>query len=800
MLQKTSWGLLFFSLLINNQLINALNTDHHSIVPTPSEGISFSGSLGITEHVADIMARPPVFNNIAAQQKQAVRPKLSIQGRQNLAQHPRSAQIENDFLKSLTLADQTRQTTRTVQTIGLNFLAAQYSESGFVPPDADGAVGLQQYLMVASGIVKTFSKSTGALDGVIDTSLDNFFASVLPSGSFVGDVRVFYDTTSQRFFVVGRSSNTATERLLIAVSASNVITAQSYFTFFYLNTASFSNGLELDYPTLGSDNNALYIGANLFDSNSNFVNSIALVIQKSSILGNGHVFYTAFNNLINSSAQTGQVSPVGVNNFDQNSTQGFFIGVSAFYYGALVLNIINNPGSNHPTISAPIVIPVAPTAAPLLVPHKGNTNGTQGLIGPTDDRLNWSHIRNGTLWTCHNTIGVNNTGSSSGTLSRDAIRWYQINMSNPNQPAVLQYGTLYNNTAANDSNELNYFVGSIMTSGQGHALVGSSVGGTNSYLNAVVAGHLATDSSGLVESPIAYTTSSSAYNLSWDLPIYGAHRWGDYSTISIDPADNMTMWSIQEYCNATNSWGLQVAKIIAPPPASIVSVSPATVQQGSTSTIITITGQSTNGSGFYDPGTGFTNRLQVAISGGVRVTSITYSNPTTITATLDTTSATAGLQSITVTNPDGQHVTSSNSLSIAGSNTGPTGATGAATGQSGSTGLSGATGSSGISGSSGPRGINNIYLGTSGVTGESNTIRIGNPNTQTNCYIQGIYQAPAGNNPLLVQIGSEGKLSTVAATGRNFIASDYLEELVQKIDAQDKRIDELYNLVAELLH
>ena len=667
-----------------------------------NEGVSFSGSPGIVEHIANIMARPPVINSASAQQKQIVRHKFSIKGRENLAQHPRSAQIESDFLKSTTHVDETRQITRTVQTVGLNFLAAQYSESGFVPPDADGAVGPQQYVMVASGIVKTFNKLTGALDGVIDTSLDNFFASILPAGSFVGDVRVFYDTISQRFFVVGRSSNTATERLLIAVSKSSIITSGSYFTFFYLNTASFSGGLELDYPTLGCDSSALYIGANLFDSNSNFVNSVALVIQKSSILSSGPIFYTAFGNLINFTAGTGQVSPVGVNNFDSNPAQGFFIGTSAFYYGALVLNIINNPGSAHPTISSPIVIPVAPTAAPLLVPHKGNIYGTHGYIGPTDDRLNWSHIRNGKLWTCHNTIGVNNTGSSSGTLSRDAIRWYQIDVSNPTHPAVLQYGTLYNNTSLNDTNELNYFVGSIMTSGQGHTLIGSSVAGANAYANAVIAGHLATDSAGLVESPIAYTNSSSAYNLNWDLSIYGSHRWGDYSTISIDPSDNMTMWSIQEYCNAPNSWGLQVAKILAPPPATITSVSPATVLTGKASTTITITGQSVNGSGFYDPGFGFSNRLQVAISGGVRVIGVNYINSTTITAIIDTTAATAGLQTLTVTNPDGQHVARSNSISITATTSGPTGATG-----TGHTGITSATGVNSPTGLTGPTGPSN---------------------------------------------------------------------------------------------
>ena len=140
---------------------------HEHLITHNPEGVSNFGSMGFSEQIADMMNRPAVVNSFAAQQKQVIRPKLSIQGRKNLAQHPRSEQIESDFLKSIACAGEARQITRTVQTVNLNFLATQYSESGFVPPDADGAVGLQQYLMVASGIVKTFNTSTGALDGVL---------------------------------------------------------------------------------------------------------------------------------------------------------------------------------------------------------------------------------------------------------------------------------------------------------------------------------------------------------------------------------------------------------------------------------------------------------------------------------------------------------------------------------------------------------------------------------------------------------------------------------------------------------
>ncbi len=41
-------------------------------------------------------------------------------------------------------------------------------------------------------------------------------------------------------------------------------------------------------------------------------------------------------------------------------------------------------------------------------------------------------------------------------------------------------------------------------------------------------------------------------------------RWGDYSYTSLDPIDDMTMWTIEEFCDATDSWGVRVVKPIRP--------------------------------------------------------------------------------------------------------------------------------------------------------------------------------------------------------------------------------------------
>jgi hypothetical protein len=54
-------------------------------------------------------------------------------------------------------------------------------------------------------------------------------------------------------------------------------------------------------------------------------------------------------------------------------------------------------------------------------------------------------------------------------------------------------------------------------------------------------------------------------------------RWGDYSYTSLDPMEDMTMWAVQGFSNATNSWAVRVVKLIAPPPVTLASASPASI-------------------------------------------------------------------------------------------------------------------------------------------------------------------------------------------------------------------------------
>ena len=548
------------------------------------------------------------------------------------------------------------------QTIGIQFDGATGPPS--YPPDTDGAVGLTQFFVFVNQRMRTFNKTTGVADGVIDIDPDVFFAAVETppaTTTFVSDPQVRFDRLSGRWFltIIDVSPGVVRNRLLIAVSDGPVITAGTVWTFYYFQDTTYF----LDYPSLGIDASALYIGGNMFTSSSgSYAGTKGYVIPKAPLLTASPITVYAFNLAPLGSA--GPFAPRGVDNYDPANTGptavGYFIGVDVQLFSKLQIRRVTDPGGT-PTISAniPISTPIS-TYYPISVRHKNGSPQLDAL----GDRLFAAHLRNGKIWTAHN-IGVDNTGSATPSRTRNAARWYEIDVATT---LVSQAGTLYDNTGPNDVNQRNYWIPSIMVSGQGHAALGCSIAGTNEYINAFTTGRLAGDPLGtLREGPggsslPGYTSSSTSYNV----PL---SRWGDYSYTSLDPQDDMTMWTIQQYCNGTNTYGVRAVKLIAPPPATPASSNPSIVEAGQPSVNVTITGTSISGSGFYDPGTDVVggtpfNHISASVTGGVTVNSVTYTDPTHITLNISTNGATLGAQNITITNPDGQFLTGTGIITI----------------------------------------------------------------------------------------------------------------------------------------
>jgi hypothetical protein len=560
------------------------------------------------------------------------------------------------------------------QTLGVSFLGATLADTNAFPPDTMGAAGPTQFLVGINGRLRTFTKATGAADGVLDADMDVFFNSVR-NGLPTSDPRVRYDRLSSRWIVtiINFGASFSNNRVLIAVTdaASNgVLSNSTVWTFFFfqhnLDGPAGDTNLFLDYDTLGVDANALVIGGNIFTPAGNFQGTSVHVVRKSTVLsgGGGNLVpsgnVVAFRNLTGSPAGAGPYTPQGVDDLHHAAAaESWVVGVDNATFGTLMLRKISfsAPGAWPPAgISGNLPLAVSSTFFPLSVPHLGNTGGAAGQLDALDDRLFDAKLRDGRIWTAHN-IAVTSAGVGSPAGDRNGSRWYEIDVTG-GLPSLVQSGTLFDPAA---SNPLFYWIPSIEVSGQGHAAIGTSRAGAAARANAATAGRLSGDPLGTLQAPLQFTSSSTAYNPAADPG--PPRRWGDYSFTSVDPNDDMTMWTIQEYCDATDSYGVRVVQLVAPPPAAPSAAVPPTVAAGLASAMVTVTGTPAGGSGFFDPGAGYPNRIQAAVSGGdVTVNGLTYNGPTSVTLDIDTVGAALGPRTVTITNPDGQAVASAPGL------------------------------------------------------------------------------------------------------------------------------------------
>ena len=567
------------------------------------------------------------------------------------------------------------------QTTALSFDGANSDDTQATPPDSMGTVGPDQYIVFVNGRLRSFDK-TGAADGVLDANPDVFFASVMtPVGgpvvlNFTSDPQIRYDRFTARWYLSiidvpctdSNCNGTAANRWLLAVSdaASNgTITASTVWTFFQVKT---DNANFCDYPSLGIDVNALYFGCNMFSPTA-FAGTNGYVVQKSSVQGTGPMVVTKFTPMATANG-AGPYSPRGVDNFDPGATVGYFVGADNNQFSRITFRRVSNPGSATPSISGNIRITVPTTGATNPVEHQGNTGGNNGRLDSLDERLFAAMMRDGHLWTAHN-LRVDATGvANTGGTARKASRWYDFTMSDTANPALNQSGTVYDNAATLVA-AAQFWIPSIAATGQGHAVIGFSKAGNNYGATPSYTGRLSGDALGTMSGvPGASMTNigvtAASYNPSWDPGSTSGRRWGDYSFTAVDPLDDMTVWTIQEYNEATDMYAVRVAKLLAPPPATpTCAATPIDFPMGTGD--VTITGTSTGGSGFYDPGTDLPSPALPFTHIGASMTnatvnSVTYNSPTQVT--LNITASTLGLQDVTIVNPDGQSTTASGCINV----------------------------------------------------------------------------------------------------------------------------------------
>ena len=524
------------------------------------------------------------------------------------------------------LALQTSPGSAIVVNSGANFEGTGIGLSGFTmtgaPPDTNGAAGLTQYVQWVNSEFTVFNKSTGAvlLGPMAGNSLWTGFGGGCESTND-GDPIVQYDKLANRWILTQFSVSGGSYLQCIAVSKTSDATGQyNRYAFQYANGN--------DYPKLSVWPDAYYITYNMFTNftkTGTFLGATVCAMDRAAMLNGTAATQVCFSTgtsygaLLTSDLDGPTPPPAGSPNYVltyDGNTSSNWLDLWKFHVDFVT------PGNS--TLSGPVTIPVAnfteACSGGTCIPQ---TNSGQNLDSLGDRPMYRLAYRN---FGDHEALVVNHSVNVSGTVG---VRWYEIR--NPGgTPQLYQQGTF--------SPDSSYrWMGSIAMDGAGNMALGYSVSSSTLHPSIRYTGRAPTDALGTMgaENSIIAGTGSQLPNLS---------RWGDYSSMSLDPTDDCTFWYTNEYltANGTFNWRTRIASFKFPncgAPA-ITSIQPSS-------------GPSTGGTAVTIGGSNFVSGATVSF-GGSAASNVSVSNSTTITAT---TPAKSGQVDVVVTNPSGQSAT-----------------------------------------------------------------------------------------------------------------------------------------------
>jgi hypothetical protein len=408
----------------------------------------------------------------------------------------------------------------------------------FVPPDTNGAVGAAQYVQMVNVTIAVYSKRDGALQlGPAPIhSLWRGFGGLCENGgesatySDGGDPVVLYDHLAGRWMVSQlQFDETFTQTAqCVAISTSSDATG-SYHRY------EFDFGLNFpDYPKFGIWPDAYYNSINVYRGKT-FAGAEACAFDRAAMLtgatANAICFQqpSAVSSLLPADLDGSALPPNGAPNY--------FVGLA----DATHLNLFRfhadfaNPAAS--TFSGPVLIDVAPyseicarATTVACIPEPAPGEKVDGLADRVMFRLAYRSFGD------HEALVVNHT-VRGGALG--GVRWYEIRDPGTT-PAVFQQGTIVDP-------DTDFWLGSIAMDRAGDIAVGFNAMSKNDFSSVYVAGRKASDPRGAMFGPLRLALGSGVQFNSYK-------RWGDYSSMTVDPKDDCTFWYTQEYYIASGSF------------------------------------------------------------------------------------------------------------------------------------------------------------------------------------------------------------------------------------------------------
>lgn len=443
------------------------------------------------------------------------------------------------------------------------------------PPDPYGAAGPEHVVNIGNTSIQWFTK-----DGTqqFHTSLRNFFSGAGPvlDGDYLFDPKIVYDQYAERYVALvlemldaSAGDPTDMSRILLAVSDDDDPNGTWYFHSInsMVNIDTGTGGTPAitsywtDYPGLGISEDAIYVTGNLLEFGGATTGGNRLwIVDKG--LGTGGLYDNGPGDAImyDPAGDTGVDFAAGLGSAVtagqefRNMQPAHMFGDAPDGVGTyLVLYDGNTDGTNELVdvirVDDPLGTPAFtlttidvgnledPINFPFPIPEATQRNSTATIDGGDRRTVNavW---RDDSLYAT-TVIYPTELLTNSPDLNQVTAHWFQFDTSNLSGVTLADQGDVGGEDIG--FNVHTYWPAVMVDSG-GTMAIGFSASGPTLYAGAYYAIRTPDDPPGTMREAVAIAEGQDVYDLGG-----GTNRWGDYTSVALDPTDEVTFWAYNEY-------------------------------------------------------------------------------------------------------------------------------------------------------------------------------------------------------------------------------------------------------------
>lgn len=423
--------------------------------------------------------------------------------------------------------------------------------TGFLPPDTNGDVGPNHYVQTVNVSLAIYNKSGTLLAGpVAINSLWSGFGGPCQSQNN-GDPIVRYDQLANRWMVSQFALAGNPNYQCIAVSKTADPVAGGWYLYAFPMTDGATN-IFPDYPKIGVWPDGYYMGTQRGFPSSGldvwaFERVKMLAGQPAQLV---HFALPGTSLFLLPSDLDGTSPPAGTPNFFVRQIDGnVFGGADRLEVWSFTVNWVGATG----TFVLTATLPTAPFDSVLCgggligtcVPQPGTTQRLETLTVWAMWRAQYRNFGS------YQTLVLNHTVDANGA-DLAGVRWYELRRPSGGPWAIFQQGTY-----APDATHR--WMGSTAMDKAGNIAQGFSVSSATVFPGIRAALRSPGDPAGTLPTEITIVNGGGSQTS-------GSSRWGNYSSMDVDPTDDCTFWYTTEYYTTTSTagWRTRIASFKIP--------------------------------------------------------------------------------------------------------------------------------------------------------------------------------------------------------------------------------------------